>query len=167
MFERFALIRREPFTEIAPFETEVDRFLGNALSIFDLPIYLGRPLILEHELLAPMEVFDRDGHMVVRLEVPGVKMEDIDISVSEGMLTLKGEKRLEKEIKEKDCYRSERTYGSFRRTLSVPKGIDESKISATYDKGILEVSLPKLEEKQEHKVTVKAKKAKVWSKPQS
>jgi HSP20 family protein len=160
MFERFALIRREPFTEVAPFETEVDRFLNNALSLFELPVYVGGPLILGHELLAPMEVFDRDGHTVVRLEVPGVKMEDIDISVSDGMLTIKGEKKLEEEIKEEDCYCSERSYGSFRRTLSVPKGIDGSKISATYDKGILEVSLPKLEEKQGHKVTVEAKKAK-------
>jgi HSP20 family protein len=160
MFERLALIRREPFTEVAPFETGVDRLLNNALSLFDLPIYLGRPLFLEHELLAPMEIFDRDSHMVVRLEVPGVKMEDTDISVSDGMLTIKGEKKLEKEIKEKDCYCSERSYDSFRRTLSVPKGIDGSKISATYDKGILEVSLPKLEEKQGRKVTVKAKKAK-------
>jgi len=160
MFERFALIRREPFTEVAPFETEVDRFLNNALSLFELLVYVGGPLILEHELLAPMEVFDRDGHTVVRLEVPGVKMEDIDISVSDGMLTIKGEKKLEEEIKEEDCYCSERSYGSFRRTLSVPKGIDGSKISATYDKGILEVSLPKLEEKQGHEVTVEAKKAK-------
>lgn len=132
----------------------------NALSLFELPVCVGGPLILEHDLLAPMEVFDRDGHTVVRLEVPGVKIEDIDISVSDGMLTIKGEKKLEEEIKEEDCYCSERSYGSFRRTLSVPKGIDGSKISATYDKGILEVSLPKLEEKQGHKVTVKAKKAK-------
>lgn len=163
MFERFALIRREPFTEVVPFETGVDRLLNNTLSLFELPVYVGGPLILEHDLLAPMEVFDRDGHTVVRLELPGVKMEDIDISVSDGMLTIKGEKKLEKEIKEKDCYCSERSYGSFRRTLSVPKGIDGSKISATYDKGVLEVSLPKLEEKQERKarkVKVQAKEAK-------
>jgi HSP20 family protein len=157
MFERFALIRREPSTEVTTFETEVDRFLNNALDLFELPVYVGGPLFLERELIAPMEVFDRDGQTVVRLEVPGVKMEDIDISVSDGVLTIKGEKKLEKEIKSEDCYRSERTYGSFRRTLSVPKGIDESKISATNDKGILEVVLPKIEEKPEHKIKVEAK----------
>jgi HSP20 family protein len=160
MFERFALIRREPFTEVAPFETGVDRFLGNALSIFDSPVYVPGTFILERQLLAPMEVFDSDGNTVVRLELPGMTMEDIDISVSDGLLTIKGEKKLEKEIKEKDCYCSERSYDSFRRTLSVPKGIDGSKISATYEKGILEVSLPKLEEKQGHKVKVQAKEAK-------
>ena len=160
MFERFALIRREPFTEVAPFETEVDRFLGNALGIFDLPFYLGRPLITEHELLAPMEVFDSDGNTVVRLELPGMAMEDIDISVSDGLLTIKGEKKEEKEIKEEDRYCSERTYGSFRRTLSVPKYLDESKIHATYDNGVLEVLLPKVAEKKGRKVKVQARKAK-------
>ena len=160
MFERFALIRREPFTEVAPFETEVDRFLGNALGIFDLPFYLGRPLITEHELLAPMEVFDSDGNTVVRLELPGMTMEDIDISVSDGLLTIKGEKKEEKEVKEEDRYCSERVYGSFRRTLSVPKGLDESNIHATYDNGVLEVLLPKVEEKKGRKVKVQARKAK-------
>ncbi len=160
MFERFALIRREPFIEVAPFETEVDRFLGNALGLFDLPIYLGRPLITEHELLAPMEVFDSNGNTVVRLELPGMTMEDIDISVSDGLLTIKGEKKEEKESKEEDCYCSERVYGSFRRTLSVPKDLDESKIHATYDNGVLEVLLPKVEEKKGRKVKVQARKAK-------
>lgn len=92
MFERFALIRREPLTEVTTFDTEVDRFLNNALDFFELPVYASGPLFAEREIVAPMEVFDRDGHTVVRLEVPGIKIEDIDISVSDGMLTIKGEK---------------------------------------------------------------------------
>ena len=156
MFERFALIRREPSTEVTTFDTEVDRFLNNALDLFELPVYVSGPLFTEREIVAPMEVFDRDGHTVVRLEVPGIKMEDIDISVSDGMLTIKGEKKLEEEVKSGD-YCSERTYGSFRRTVPVPKGLEESKISATYDKGVLEVTLPKAEEKPEHKIKIEAK----------
>ena len=158
MFERYALIRREPVTEIVPFETEVDRFFDNALSIFDSPIYMPGTFILERPLLAPMEVFDSDGNTVVRLELPGMTMDDIDISVSDGTLTIKGEKKAEKEIKEEGRYCSERVYGSFRRTLSVPKELDESKIHATYDNGILEVLLPKVEEKKGHKVKVQARK---------
>ncbi len=160
MAERYALIRREPFTDIAPFDTEIDRFFNNALSIFDLPFYGYRPLLMEHQLLAPMEVFDSDGHTVVRLELPGMSLEDIDISLSDGLLTIKGEKKEEKEIKEEDRYCSERTYGSFRRTLSVPHDLDESKIHATYDNGVLELLLPKTEEKKGRKVKVQAKKAK-------
>jgi HSP20 family protein len=163
MFERYALIRREPFTEIVPFETEVDRFLGNALSIFDSPTYVPGTFILERPLLAPMEVFDSDGNTVVRLELPGMTMDDIDISVSDGLLTIKGEKKVEEEIKEEDRYCSERVYGSFRRTLSVPKDMDENNIHATFDNGVLEVLLPKVEKKKERKarkVKVQARKAK-------
>jgi len=148
MFERYALIRREPFTEIVPFETEVDRFLGNALSIFDSPVYVPGTFILERSLLAPMEVFDSNGNTVVRLELPGMTMEDIGISVKDGLLTIKGEKKAEKEVKEEGRYCSERVYGSFRRTLSVSKGLDESNIHATYENGVLEVVLPKIEEKK-------------------
>lgn len=160
MADRYALIRREPFTEIAPFETEVDSFFDRALSIFDLPIYSPRTYILERSLIAPMEVFDSNGNTVVRLELPGMTMDDIDISVSDGLLTIKGEKKSEKEVKEEDRYCSERVYGSFRRTLSVPKGLDESNIHATYDNGVLEVVLPKIEEKKGRKVKVQARKAK-------
>jgi HSP20 family protein len=163
MFERYALIRREPLTELLPFETEVDRFFGNALSIFDSPVYVPGTFIMERPLLAPMEVFDSDGNTVVRLELPGMTLEDIDISVSDGLLTIKGEKKEEKEAKEEDRYCSERTYGSFRRTLSVPKDLDESEIHATFDNGVLEVLLPKVEEKKERKarkVKVQARKAK-------
>ncbi len=160
MAERYALIRREPFSEMAPFDSEMDSFFDRALSIFDLPLYMPRTFVLGRQLLAPMEVFDSDGHTVVRLELPGMTMEDIDISVSDGLLTIKGEKKAEKEIKEEGRYCSERTYGSFRRTLSVPHDLDESKIHATYDNGVLELLLPKPEEKKGRKVKVQAKKAK-------
>ena len=160
MAERYALIRREPFIEIAPFDTGIDRFFDDALSLFDLPLYGYRPLFTELGVLAPLEVFDSDGHTVVRLEAPGMKMEDFDISVSDGILTIKGEKKHEEEVKEEDYYCSEKAYGSFRRSVSVPKGLDESKIHATYEDGVLELILPRSEEKKEHKVKVQTKKAK-------
>jgi HSP20 family protein len=108
-----------------------------------------------------MEVFDRDGKTVVKLELPGIEMEDIDITLTDGLLTIKGEKKHEEEIKEENYYCSERSYGSFRRTVSVPQGIDEGKISAAFHGGVLEVELPKVDsEKKEHKVKVSAKKTK-------
>jgi len=158
MADRFALTRWEP----SLLREMRDRFFGPTPSLFDWPTYLWRrPLALESEYFAPLEVFDRDGRTVVRLEVPGVEMKDIDISLIDGMLTITGEKKQEEEIKEDSYYCSERSYGSFRRTLSIPRGIDESKISATYDEGVLEVELPKVGgEKKEHKVKLSTKKAK-------
>ena len=161
MAERFALTRRNPFRELYLREREMDRFLGHTSRWFNWPLYLWhRQPIVEQSYFAPMEVYERDGQTVVKLELPGVEMEDIDISLSDGALTIEGEKKHEGEVTEGGYYRSQRTYGSFRRTLAVPTGIDESKISATYESGVLEVLLPKAEETQEHKVEVKAKAAK-------
>lgn len=161
MADRFALTRWEPFRWLTPWERALDRFFGSTLRGFDQPLYLWhRPLIMEEEHLPSVEAFDRDGQAVVRIEVPGIDMADIDISVADGVLAIKGEKKHEEEIKEENYYCSERSYDSFRRMLSVPTDIDESKISATYDSGVLEVVLPKVETEQEHKVKVKAKRAK-------
>ena len=161
MAAKFGLTRWEPFRGLTPLEREVDRFFGgDPLKWFDWPHYFWRqPLVPEGVYVAPMEVFERDGQTVVRLEVPGVEMKDIDISLADGRLTVRGEKKQEEEIKEEHYYHSERSYGSFHRTLLVPKGIDEGKILATYDSGVLEVSLPKVEEKQAQKVEIKAKQA--------
>lgn len=159
MVERTALTRLEPFRELTSLEKEMDRLFNRASRWFDWPVdFWYRPAMLEGGYIPSMEVFDRDGHTVVKLEVPGVEMEDIDISVTNGLLTIRGEKKREEEIKEESYYCSERSYGSFRRTLSVPGGIDSSNISATYHGGVLEVSLPKVEGKQEHKVKIRAKK---------
>lgn len=156
MVERFAVTRWEP----SLLQEVRDRFFRPTQALLDWPVYFWRrPLIIERDYLAPMEVFDRDGHTVIRLESPGMEMEDIDVSLTGGMLTIKGEKKHEEEIKEENYYCSERSYGSFQRTVSVPQGMDESKIDATYQNGVLEVQLPKKgEQKKERKVRVKAKK---------
>ena len=157
-FETRALTRREPFRELERFEEDMDRLLGRSLRWFDWPLYtLTRPLTMYRAYLPPLEIFERDGYTVIRLEVPGMRMEDIDISVSDGLLTIKGEKKMEEEIKEENYVCSERVYGSFHREVSIPEGIDTSKVSATYESGILEVSLPEIEEKEQHKIEVKAK----------
>ena len=136
----------------------LERVLDARSRWFDWPRYFGHePLIEEHAYFAPLEVFDRDGQTVVKLEVPGVAMEDIDISMSEGMLTIRGEKKQEREVKEEDYYHCERTYGSFRRTISIPAGIDTEKIAASYDDGVLELTLPKAEETKVKKIEAKAK----------
>ena len=162
MATRFALTRRNPFRELSLWDREMDRFLGHTARWFEWPQYnWNRQPVPEREYFAPMEISERDGQTAIKLELPGVELEDIDISLTDGVLTIKGEKKHEEEVTEGDYYRSERTYGSFRRALTVPKGIDESKITATYDSGVLEVLLPKAEETQEQKVEVKAKETKV------
>ena len=85
----------------------------------------------------------------VKVELPGMDHDNVDITLSGGVLTIRGEKKREEEEKGKDYYRSERSFGSFRRSLPIPVDVDESKIEAKFDKGILLIELPKTREAQE------------------
>ena len=94
----------------------------------------------------------------ISAELPGIDAKDIDVSVSGDMLVLKGEKRQEKEQKEKNFYLSERSYGSFQRSFYVPDGVDRDKIAADFSKGVLTITMPKTAKavQQQKKIEVKA-----------
>jgi len=154
---RYGLTRYNPFRGLMPLEREMDRFLGHSLGWFDWPAYVWRMPLPDHEFFAPMEVLERDGQTVIRMEVPGVNAEDVNISIADGVLTVTGEKKHEEEVEEGGVHRTERSYGSFRRSIAVPESLDEGKVKATLDDGVLELLLPKAAEKQEHKVPIAAK----------
>src|SRR6266567_90639 len=86
---------------------------------------------------------NQDKEIKVSAEIPGVEPKDIDVSVEDGILTIKGEKKYEREEKEKGQYRMERSYGSFERTIELPAEVDESKAKAEFKKGVLRLTLPK------------------------
>ena len=108
--------------------------------------------------LPAVDVAEREKQYEITAELPGLDENNIEVKVANGTLTIKGEKREEKEDKKKDYYLSERRYGSFRRSFSVPDGVDTDKIEANFKKGVLTVILPKSAEaqKQEKKIAVKA-----------
>jgi HSP20 family protein len=95
------------------------------------------------------DVFTRNGSLVVKLDLPGVEAKDIHVKVMEGELTVTGERKADKEIKEEGYYRKETTYGFFERHMSVPKGIRESEIKAAFDNGVLEISMPRAAKTEE------------------
>jgi HSP20 family protein len=101
-----------------------------------------------------MDIIEKDAAFEVTAELPGLDAKDIDIQLANGMLTIKGEKLEEKEEKTKGRYVSERRYGSFRRTLQVPGGVDADKIEAGYKSGVLTVTLPKSPEAQKKQKTI-------------
>ena len=86
-----------------------------------------------------LDVLQEDGDIVVRAELPGVKLEDVDITLHNGVLTISGERKAEDQREGSGYYVRERRYGSFRRSMTLPQGVDESKISARFDGGVLEV----------------------------
>lgn len=104
-----------------------------------------------------VDVTEKEKEYEITAELPGLDENNVDVKFAEGMLTIKGEKREEKEEKKKDYYLSERRFGSFQRSFQVPEGVDADKITATFKNGVLTVTLPKSPEaqKKEKKITIK------------
>lgn len=110
------------------------------------------------EWVPAIDVYEKDNKYMVKAELPGMKEEDVDVSVVGDRLTIKGEKKAESEVKEENYYRSERSYGSFFRSIDLPSDADPSKIEANYDDGVLEVAIAKTAAVKPKKVKVSAKK---------
>ena len=107
----------------------------------------------------PVDLVEKDKEYEITAELPGLDDKNVEVKLSNGTLTISGEKREEREGKEKGYHLSERRYGSFRRSLRVPEGVDADKIEASFERGILTVRLPKTPEAQkaEKKIAIKAK----------
>lgn len=94
----------------------------------------------------PIEMFEKEDEFIVEVELPGMKREEIDISVVGDTLTIEGERKAETEVKEEDHYCCERCYGGFFRSITLPAAVDTTKIKASYNDGILEITPPKAPE---------------------
>ena len=103
-----------------------------------------------------MNVSEDENEIKVTAELPGLKPEEIDVSIAQGILTVKGEKKFEDEEKKDNYHRIERSYGSFQRSLALPANIDDSKVEATYKDGILNLVMPKTEKENSVKIDVKS-----------
>lgn len=101
-------------------------------------------------LMPSMEMHEADGKVMISAELPGVDEKDIDISVQDDMLTISGEKKSEVEHKEGAGHRTERSYGRFSRSVSLPFAIDPDKVEARFDKGVLKLTIPRPAEAQQH-----------------
>ena len=148
---RWGITPWRPFRELEEWERQFDDLFGRPM--------LQWPTV-EKGWMPAVDVFEKDDKFVVKAELPGMKGEDIDVSVVGNTLTIKGEKKTETEVKEEDYYRCERSYGSFHRSILIPSTVDASKIVADFEDGVLEVTLPKAAEVKPEKVKVSAKKKK-------
>jgi len=96
----------------------------------------------QEDFAPPLESFVKDGTLVVRADAPGIDSKDIEISVLHNVLTIKGERRSEKEVKKEDYLRREISYGSFERQMSLPEGAAADKVKASFKNGVIEVTIP-------------------------
>ena len=146
--------RYDPFGQ---FRSQFDRLFEDFFGDYDAPAGRGEgatvPAITPH-----LDVAESDKAYEIAVELPGVEEKDLDVSVSEGVLAIKGEKRSESEESEKNYHRVERSYGSFERRLTLPNEIDAEKIDAGFTNGVLTVTIPKAENAKEavKKIAIKS-----------
>ncbi|MBA3301643.1 MAG: Hsp20/alpha crystallin family protein, partial [Thermoleophilaceae bacterium] len=103
-----------------------------------------------------IDLFEEDDHFVLKADLPGLSEEDISIEVQDNALTLAGKREADPERKERGWFRVERMHGAFSRSLSLPEGVDPERISARFDRGVLEVTIPKPEERKPRRITIAA-----------
>jgi len=139
-----------PFWQLSTLRDEIDR-------LFDAP--LGEFTRASQQFLGgwlpAVDMFEDKDNLVVKAELPGMKKEEIEISLHEGVLTFSGERKLEDKHKEAELYRSERFIGRFQRSVTLPSPVLMDKVSASYKDGILTVTLPKTEEAKPKQIEVK------------
>jgi HSP20 family protein len=103
----------------------------------------------EKELMPELDVTEDEKAFHIHVELPGMDEKDVDVTLADRVLSIRGEKKQEKEAKEKDYYRRERSYGAFRRSIELPVAVDAANIAASFRKGVLTIDLPKTKEAQE------------------
>ena len=103
-----------------------------------------------------VDIFEKGDDLVIRAEIPGVEKDDLDIRIENNTLVLSGERKRETEIEERDAYRLERSFGLFTRSFTLPKTVDSARISASFKNGVLELTLPKVEQAKPQKIEIKA-----------
>jgi HSP20 family protein len=138
-----------PF-EFERIRREMDRIWDSFLE--DSPV---RRIEKTGEWLASIDVSETKSDMIIRAELPGTDPKDIDISLSDGYLTIKGEKIQDKEEKDEDYHLTERTYGSFSRSVRLPVDVQGDKIKASFKHGVLMVRIPKSEELKKKEIKIK------------
>ena len=138
-----------PLARLSAFQQEVDR-------LFDLPVS-GRPGNDEGSWSPALDLHQDENNFLVRVEVPGMKKEDLALSLHEGLLTISGERRHEKANDAKAAMRNERHFGRFERLVTLPAQVDGTRVSASYEDGILTVTLPKAEAAKPRQIEIGVK----------
>lgn len=132
-------VKREDESPFALLRREMDSLFDNFFRGFDLEPFESRMGAFSPKV----DVTENDKEIKISAELPGMDEKDIDVSLQKDMLTIKGEKKEEKEDKGKDYYRMERSYGSFSRTIPLPVEVETDKVEAKFKKGVLNITLPK------------------------
>ena len=143
-----AITKVDPLREFAAMQDRMNRLFGN--------VYLrDEDTAFRGNWTPPVDIFETETHdLVVRAELPGMAREDIEVSVENSTLVIKGEKKFDAEVKDESYRRIERTYGAFHRSFTLPNTVDSNRVSAEYKHGVLTVTLPFREEAKPRTINV-------------
>ncbi len=145
-----AVSRWDPFRDLMTIQGELNRLFGKTYGDAET-VERGRA-----DWAPAMDVFETPDRYVVSVELPGIRPDDVEISVEESTLTIQGERKFTSETSEENYHRVERRYGSFLRSLTLPPTADAERIEASFDQGLLRIEVPKKEEAKPKKISVKA-----------
>ena len=145
-----AIVRWDPFREMSDMQDRMGRLLGE---------FYGRrgadDVMRRGAWIPPVDIYDSGDHeLVIKAELPDMKREDIQLTVDNNTLTISGEKKMDSELKDENCHRVERAYGTFTRSFTLPSVVDTGKIKAEFKDGVLRVTLPKREEAKPKQIQI-------------
>lgn len=147
-----SLMRWEPFSDLMSLRQAMDRLMEDSF-VHPSRLSLG----LGPVSAIPIDVYQTPNEVVVKAALPGVKPEDVEVTITGDTLTIKGETKAEEQVKREDYLYQEHRYGSFNRTLTLPSNLQSDKVDATFGNGILTLTIPKAEETKPKLIKVKAK----------
>jgi HSP20 family protein len=142
------IVRWEPFRELSSLQTEMNRLFN---TVVDSPGGNGGTM---RRWMPAMDLLEDGDAFVLRADLPGMSEEDVNIELEDSTLTLSGERKAEQTSEEGGYYRVERASGAFSRSLTLPKGVDPEAVSARFDRGVLEVRIPKPAERKPRKIAI-------------
>lgn len=148
-----ALTRWDPFRDFVSLQQELGRMFDRTFGTGEHP---GRR---NGGFWTPaIDMYERDAEVIIKADIPGIKPDEVEVTVEDDTLRIKGERVQQEEVAEEHYYRVERRYGSFERTLPLPTAVQKGAIKATYTDGTLEISLPKAEEAKPKRVKISVAK---------
>ncbi|HKG65125.1 MAG TPA: Hsp20/alpha crystallin family protein [Solirubrobacteraceae bacterium] len=142
------IVRWEPLRELGTLQTEMNRLFN---TVFDGPAPSGAAM---RRWMPAMDLVESDDHFVLRADLPGMSEDDVNIELEDSTLTISGERKSEHETKNEGFYRVERATGAFSRSLTLPRGVDPEAVTARFDRGVLEVRVPKPAERKPRRISI-------------
>ena len=153
-----AIVRWEPFRDLVTIQDRMNRIFDDAFRGTGRQGASEEDWALGGSWAPPVDIYEHDGTLVLKAELPGIEPKDVDVRVENNVLTLRGERNFDQEVKRESYHRVERAYGTFSRSFTLPSVVDTQNIKAEFKDGVLRVTMPKREEAKPKQIQIQIDK---------